>query len=216
MSTRSAVGWGLMLTAAALIYAVVLYPALPDRIPIHWDINGRVDGWGDKRWAAFLGPGVMELLVLLIRALPWLSPRGYAVETFRGTFNYLMLVLVALMGHVHAVSLQAGLHPERESGRMLVGGLFLFFALMGNVLGKVRRNFWMGVRTPWTLASEKVWVATHRLAARLLVAGGLIGAIAAWLGAPLADCFWLLVAALTVPVIYSLLLYKRLEREGEA
>ena len=87
---------------------------------------------------------------------------------------------------------------------------------MGNVLGKVRRNFWMGVRTPWTLASEKVWVATHRLAARLLTAGGLAGAVAAWLGAPLVLCFWLLMVALLWPAVHSLLLYKRLEREGEA
>jgi uncharacterized membrane protein len=84
------------------------------------------------------------------------------------------------------------------------------------VLGKVRRNFWMGVRTPWTLASDAVWIATHRLAARLLVAGSLAGAIALWLGAPVEVGFFLLLTALLIPAGYSLLLYKRLEREGRA
>jgi uncharacterized membrane protein len=88
--------------------------------------------------------------------------------------------------------------------------------VIGNVLGKVRRNFWMGVRTPWTLANDTVWAATHRLAARLMVAAGLLGAMAVWLGVPIAICFVLLIAALLVPAVYSLVLYKRLEREGQA
>jgi uncharacterized membrane protein len=215
MTTRKAAGAGLLLALAALAYALALYPSLPEQIPIHWDIHGQVDGWGSKHWAAFVGPMLMTLMLLLMVGLPWLSPRGFAVETFRGTFNYVMLIIIGLLGYLHVISLQAGLHPTVEFGRLLVSGLFLFLALLGNVLGKVRRNFWMGVRTPWTLASERVWVATHRLAARLLVASGLLGAIAAWLGAPLAFCFWLLMAALFVPVIHSLLLYKRLEREGQ-
>jgi uncharacterized membrane protein len=100
--------------------------------------------------------------------------------------------------------------------RVLMSGLFLCFALIGNVLGKVRRNFWIGVRTPWTLASERVWIATHRLAARLMVGAGLLLSVIVWLGAPIALCFWLLMASLLVPAIHSLLLYKRLEREGQA
>lgn len=216
MTTGKAIGLGVSMALAALIYTLVLHPALPDRIPVHWDLHGHVDGWADKRWAAYYGPVGMVVLVLLIGGLPWLSPRGYAVESFRGTFNYLMVMVVALLGYLHLISLQAALHPDRDFGGPLVGGLFLFLTAMGNVLGKVRRNFWMGVRTPWTLASEKVWVATHRLAARLLVIGGLIGALAAWLGAPPELCFGLLMAVLLIPVIYSLLLYKRLERQGEA
>ena len=96
--------------------------------------------------------------------------------------------------------------------RIPIAETFLFFALIGNVLGKVRRNFWVGVRTPWTLASDKVWIATHRLAARLMVVAGMIGA----LGVPVALCFGLLMLALFVPVVYSYFLYQRLEREEGA
>jgi uncharacterized membrane protein len=78
--------------------------------------------------------------------------------------------------------MQATLHPEMDPGRPLVGGIFLFFALMGNLLGKVRRNFWMGIRTPWPLAGDAVWIATHRAAARLYTAMGLIGAVMALRG----------------------------------
>jgi uncharacterized membrane protein len=165
MTTRTAVIVGLLLTAAALVYALVLYPALPDQIPTHWGIDGRVDGWGDKQWAAFVGPVAMGVLLGLLFLLPWLSPQSFSVEAFRSTFNYLMVVLIGLMGFLHFISLQAALRPDLDLARVLMSGLFLCFALIGNVLGKVRRNFWMGVRTPWTLASERVWIATHRLAA---------------------------------------------------
>jgi uncharacterized membrane protein len=215
MTARQALTAGALLTAAALVYAWVLYPALPAQIPIHWNLRGEVDGWGDKAWAIYLMPGTMALFMAMIPGLPWLSPRAFSVDRFRGTFHYVMLLLIAMMGYLHVVMLQAALHPGWESGRALIAGLLGFMALLGNVLGKVRRNFWIGVRTPWTLASDRVWTATHRLAARLLVAAGLLGAILVLVGVHPAICFGLLLAALLVPAGYSLVLYKRLEAEGE-
>lgn len=87
--------------------------------------------------------------------------------------------------------------------------------LTGNVLGKVRRNFFIGIRTPWTIASEPVWNATHRFAAKTFFAGGLAGLVFTILGAPI----WLSLAAILVavlaPVFYSLVVYKQLQRRGE-
>jgi uncharacterized membrane protein len=216
MSTRHAVIAGLVMTAAALIYAWVLYPELPELIPIHWNLRGQVDGWGHKQWAIYLMPGTMALFIGMLYALPWLSPGSFALDPFRDTFNYLMVVCMVLFGYLHVLMLQAALHPEMDTARLLISGLFLFFALIGNVLGKVRRNFWMGVRTPWTLASDKVWIATHRLAARLMVGAGMIGALGVWLGVPPALCFGLLMGALFVPVVYSYFLHQRLEEEERA
>ena len=90
----------------------------------------------------------------------------------------------------------------------------LFFALLGNVLGKVRRNFWIGVRTPWTLASERVWIDTHRFSARLFVAIGIAGFLAILAGAPIVTAVALLLASVLVCVVYSLVHSKRLERRG--
>lgn len=212
--TKQAVVAAILLTVAALAYTLAVYATLPQRIPTHWGWRGEVDGWGDKTMAAFLMPGMMVLLLGMLLALPWLSPRNFSVDSFRETFNYVMLMAVALMGYLHVVMLHAGLHPGLDMGRVLVGGILLFLALMGNVLGKVRRNFWMGVRTPWTLASETVWIATHRLAARLWASVGLVGALAVWLGAPVAGCFVVFMVVVFVPVFHSLVLYKRLEHEG--
>lgn len=213
MKTWHAVLAGLALGLASLGYALILYPHLPELIPIHWNIRGEVDGWAPKSWAIYLNPGIIAVLLLLLWGLPALSPRPFAVDTFRRTFNYVLVVTCGLMAHIHVVMLQAALHPRADSGRYLIGGLFLFFALLGNVLGKVRRNLWMGIRTPWTLASDVVWDRTHRLAAWMLTGAGVLGFFLTLLSVSPAFCLALLFVALLAPVFYSLLLYKQLERE---
>ena len=199
--------------AAALLYTLFVYPELPDRVPTHWNWVGEADAWGYKSWAVTLLPGVMALSVALMAALPRLSPAQFGVSTFRPTFNYLMLVAAGAMGFIHIVMLQSALHPQMAASRILIGGLFVTLALLGNMLGKVRRNFWMGVRTPWTLSSDKVWNATHRLAAQLFVACGLLGAAAVWLGTPAPAAMLLLAPAVLIPVVQSFLLARRESRQ---
>jgi uncharacterized membrane protein len=207
------------LGAAAVILAafagtVVAYPQLPAVVPLRWDAHGNVNGWGPK-WSLFLyGPGLMALFVLLFSALPWLSPKKFEIDSFRATYLYIMMTLVALLAYIHLLVLGAALGVTLDMSRAIMGGVCLLIALMGNVLGKVRRNFYIGVRTPWTIANEQVWNATHRFAAKTFFAGGVAGLLAVILRAP----FWvpmsaILIAALS-PVIYSLLFYKRLERQG--
>jgi uncharacterized membrane protein len=99
--------------------------------------------------------------------------------------------------------------------RGLLAGIFLFFALIGNVLGKVKRNFWMGVRTPWTLADPVVWDGTHRVAAWLFFATGIIGGVLAVISVNPVYCFVILMVGAVTPIFYSLVLYKRLERAGK-
>jgi uncharacterized membrane protein len=209
---------GIILTAAALALSLILYPSLPDRIPTHWNIHGKIDGYGAKSWAAFLGPGLMALMLLTFRFLPWLSPRRFEVADAgsRPVYLYMMVVIVLLIGYIQAVSVAAAMGWAGDVGRAMVAGIFLFFALLGNVLGKVPRNFYIGIRTPWTLASERVWYATHRLAARILVLAGAVGFVLVILTGWFVVSFVLLIAALFIPVAHSLVYYKRLQRQGLA
>jgi uncharacterized membrane protein len=208
------------LGAAAVIIAVlagtlIAYPHLPETVPLHWNAHGQVNGWGPK-WSLLLtGPGAMGFIVLLFAALPWLSPKKFEVDSFRATYLYIMVVLVALLAYIHLLELAAGLGIALDMSRAIMGGIGLLTALMGNVLGKVRRNFFIGVRTPWTIASEPVWNATHRFAAKTFFAAGLAALAFAISGAP----FWVALAAILTgalsPAVYSLVLYKQLERRGE-
>jgi uncharacterized membrane protein len=204
---------------AVLLGTLVAYPSLPSVVPMHWDAHGHVNGWGPK-WSLFLwGPGAMLFIVLMFSALPWLSPKKFEVDTFRSTYLYIMVVIVAMMAYCNLLVLMASLGAlggvVLDISRAIEGGVCLLIALLGNVMGKVRRNFFVGIRTPWTIASERVWNMTHRLAAKTFFAGGLLGLIAVLLRASFWVPITLIGIAVLVPAAYSLVAYKQLERRGE-
>jgi uncharacterized membrane protein len=203
----------ILLVAAALAATCFVYGQLPERMPLHWDLHGDVDRYG-SRTSAFLTPALMGGLLALFGVLPTLSPRRFSVDAFSDTYWYCALLIVGLLGFVQAMMLWSALgHAAADVPRYLLAGTAVFIGMLGNVMGKVRRNFWIGVRTPWTLANERVWYATHRLAAKTMVVSSGIAFVTALAGLPaLSVC--LLVAGLLVPAAWSLIYYKRLEHSG--
>ena len=201
------------LVLAAWVASGALYPGLPEEIPRHWDIHGKLNGYG-PRWTVFLLPTTMLFMLLLFAFLPTLSPKNFEVDSFRSTYLFILVLTTGLLGYMHGLILYAAMNRPVDIGRAIIGGLFLFFALIGSVLGRVRRNFYIGVRVPWTLASERVWDDTHRLASWLFVITGLIGFGIVAAGGPVLASLVPLLVAVVVPIVYSFVHYKRLERRG--
>ncbi len=206
--------------AAAVILATVVgiavaYPRLPEMVPTHWNAQGHVDGWSSKASLFLFGPGLMTGIVLMFAVLPWLSPKKFEVDSFRDTYLYIMIAVVGMMAYIQILILMAGLGVVLDISRAVVGGVSLLIALLGNVMGKVRRNFYVGIRTPWTIASERVWNATHRLAAKTMFVGGIAALLNTVFGGP----FWISIALVMlgafIPAGYSLFYYKKLEKQGE-
>ena len=206
---------GIVLTAAVFVAILIAYPQLPNQVPTHWNMQGQANNYSAK-WTLFLiGPGLMAGILLLFYFLPWLSPKHWEVDTFQFTYLYIMVVLVSMLAYFTGVSLWVSLGYAANVDRAIVGGICLLFALLGNVMGKVRRNFYIGVRTPWALANERVWNATHRFAAKTFVLGGVIGLALTAIGVKGWLPFAALMASALVPVVYSLVVYKQLKRRGE-
>ncbi|MGB2632414.1 MAG: SdpI family protein [Candidatus Acidiferrum sp.] len=206
---------GILLTAAMVVATAVAYPHLPGAVATHWNLRNQADGYSAK-WTLFvIGPGLMAGIMLLWRFLPWLSPKNFEVDSFRSTYFQIMLIIVSLLAYFNAVVLWAGMGYSLNVGRAIVGGVCLLFALLGNLMGKVRRNFYIGVRTPWALANERVWNATHRFAAKTFVAGGVVGLALTAVGLQGRAVIVVLLAAALIPAVYSLAFYKQLERRGE-
>jgi immunity protein, SdpI family len=134
----------LVLAIGAFAVSFFLYPQLPDRIPTHWNFAGKADDFSSRNWGAFLLPAITLGLVGLFRILPRISPKHFEVENFRRTYEYLMFLVIALLVYIHCFALFAALKGSPEIPKLLLAGIFLFFAFLGNVLGKVRRNFWIG------------------------------------------------------------------------
>jgi uncharacterized membrane protein len=218
--------WGtvaLVISLLTIVGSAVAYfgfhDRMPDRVPIHWGIDGQPDGWASKDQVFviyFMLPifalGVIALGLFL---LPWLSPRNFAVADFRRTYDYVFALVAALFAFLHGVMLASMINGHGLPEKPFIAGIFAFFALIGNVLGKVKPNFWMGIRTPWTLADPQVWTRTHRVGAWSFTAVGVIGAIAVLCGLNPIACFFFLIAGALWPLLYSLFLYKRLERLGQ-
>lgn len=204
----------LLLIVAMLLVTAWVYPQLPMHIPRHWDANGHINGTGPRVIVWLTGPGAMCLILLLAPVLPAISPKRYELVTFLPTVYYFIFLLTACIAYIDALTLYVALGGAVAMDRAVGFGLFLLLTLIGNPLGKVRRNFYIGVRTPWTLASEQVWYATHRLAARLMVACGLLGLLSVALDAPHPLRMALAWGWAVIPVVFSLLYYKRLEKSG--
>jgi uncharacterized membrane protein len=205
----------LLLTAGAVVASGIMYQRLPDRVPTHWNIKGQVDSYGSKAVGTMLTPCIMVGMTLLLAAIPWLSPKQFSTDAFRDTYQKVVVLVLGLFAYIHGVILWATANPSRtDSARVLVAGMFLFFALLGNLMGKIRRNFFVGIRVPWTIASERVWNDTHRVGAWVFVIVGVLGVILCLFGF-LMTATVLLFLTLPIPIVYSFVHSKRLEARGE-
>ncbi len=197
------------IVAAAFAMTALAYPALPAVIPTHWNAAGVADGFMSKTRGAFVLPAVMAAMALFLAVLPRVSPRGFEMSGFASAYTAMRRGVLLFLLYVHALALYAGLGHEVSMTVAVFAGAGILLALLGNYLGKVRKNFFVGIRTPWTLASDEVWERTHRFGGRLWVAGGLTMCAVALAGKVL----WALpiVALLAlVPVAYSYVVYRRL------
>jgi uncharacterized membrane protein len=201
-----------LIMLALLVAGVVLYSHLPERVPTHWGLHGNVNGYSSRFQAVVIMPAIMAGIMLMFAVLPALSPRHFEIEPFLTTYLYLMLVITVALAYFQAIVLWAAFRPDLPISQTILGGFCVLWMLIANVMGKVKRNFFIGIRTPWTLASERVWYATHRFAARVWVWSGLIGLLLAFIY-PLAAII-VIIGSSFVPVVQSFVYYKRLERQG--
>lgn len=198
---------GLGIIAVGFIFGLIIQPRLPEKLPVHWNAAGQVDRYGGQAEALYLVPALSLLLLLLLWALPLISPKGKDIEAFRPQYDATIIVFCAFMTVIHSAILINAL-KSFDISKLVFGGVCLLFAFIGNMLGKTTRNYWMGIRTPWTLESDAVWEKTHRMAGRWMVGTGLIGfVIGVFTPWPLFSIILVLVGAF-FPVIYSYFVYR--------
>ncbi len=191
-----------------------MYPDLPEQLPIHWDAAGRADEVAPRAWGAWLLPVVAAALAALLALLPRISPRGYRLEGSRRVLGRLSMVLVAFLGFVQLVVLSQSTASPLGTERWVPAALGLMLALLGNSFGKTTKNFFVGIRTPWTLASDEVWLRTHRRGGKLFVSAGAVVFVAALAGRGAVVIPVAIGLAALLPSVYSYWLYRRIEGLG--
>lgn len=212
MSTRTTILIGLILIVAATLAGLLLWNRLPDPMASHWNINDRVDGYTSRVTGVLMLPLMTLGLFLLFLAIPSIDPLKANIAQFRGAFNLFIVFLVAFMVYLYGLTLawNLGYTGFRMSGAMLpaIGLLFIFIGFM---MRQARRNFFIGIRTPWTLSSDRVWNETHRLGAILFMISGALAVVGGFFGGTTA--FWLMFAPIIATtvflLVYSYVLYQR-------
>ena len=166
-----------LLTLAALVlpvlYLLWAWPQLPTLVPMQYGLDGHVNSYGSRNYLWLLATMLPLGVVLLFSVLPRLDPKR-RLDGASANFQKLRLVVVSLIGGVNCYTLYLAMHPGAGPGRGLAVALGMFFALLGNYLTTVQPNYFVGIRTPWTLESSAVWARTHRVGGILFCVGGLL------------------------------------------
>lgn len=208
----------LVVTMLGAAYAVAASVPADLQLPAHWGLDGEPDRYSDKWTALALPPLMTAGLSLLFYFLPSLEPRKRGLERSQGLYLWGWASLLLLGAFLQLAVISTALDWALDAGDLVVGGIGLMLVLIGNQLGKSRSMYMVGIRTPWTLASEEVWIKTHRLGGKLMVLAGLLIVAAALLPVPEAILMPLTVAAIAlssvVPAVYSFLLWRR-ERQAQ-
>jgi uncharacterized membrane protein len=191
--------------------AMIVYPHLPERVPLHWNLQGEVDRWGGRGTGAFLPPVIATFVYLLMTYVPRIDPRKRNIDRLGGDYALLVSAVILFMALLQGATTAVALGVKVNIGAVVLAGVGALWVAIGNYLPRVRQNFTVGVRTPWTLSSEAVWRETHRIAGRSMVVGGLLTIGAALLPDPargLVAIVTLLSSAL-LPVAWSYVLWRR-------
>lgn len=193
-----------------ILIGLILWDKLPDQVPVHWNINGDVDGFATKAQAVFLMP-------LVLVAFQWICVLGTLLDPKKQNINDKMVTLVLWIIPIISLLCNSMVYATALGHKVnveIIMPLFMgaLFVVIGNYLPKCKQSYTVGIKLPWTLDNEENWNKTHRLAGFLWVIGGVIIMATAFLGA-----FWLffvvLIPMVIIPFVYSYLLYKKNKTE---
>jgi len=192
---------------------IYFYPQFPDRVASHWNAQGQVDGYMSKFWGLFLLPIILLGMWLLFLVIPKIDPLKHNIEKFRKYFDAFIALVVLSLFYIYVLTILWNLGKTFDMGRAMMPAIGILFFYAGVLISHAKRNWFIGIRTPWTLSSDNVWDKTHKLGAKLFKIAGVIAFLgifsqgaAIWLVLVPAIFFSLYI------IIYSYFEYKKEEK----
>ena len=212
MNTRTTTIIVLVLIIGATAAGLLLWNKLPDQMASHWNVNDQVDGYMSRFWGVFMMPLMTLGIFLLFLVIPAIDPLKANIAKFREAFNLFIVLFAAFMLYIHGLTLAWNLgYTGFKMSTSMLPAMGLLFIFIGFMLRRAKRNFFIGIRTPWTLSSDYVWDKTHQLGAVLFMASGVLTFIGGLFGGMVA--FWFLfvplIGSTIFLLIYSYVIYQR-------
>ena len=200
----------LLVIAAMFAAAAAVWTAAPSAIPVHWNVSGEADRYGGKFEGLLLLPLMALAVYLLLRYLPRIDPLRVNYARFAGVYTAIRAAVLLLMAAIYGMVIAWVLEKPINMSRLMPAAIGALFIFLGSVLGKVKPNWFVGIRTPWTLSSRRSWERTHQLGGRLFLGLGVLFLLAGAFGLREfgLGLFGAVVAALVILVIYSYLVWR--------
>lgn len=201
----------------SFIVSIYFYPHVPDPMATHWNSRGEVDGYMSKFWGLFFMPLVITGLAALFLAIPRIDPKRENIVKFRKYYDGFIIVLIFFMLAVHLQVLLWNTGIQISPNAVIPAGIGLLFYYIGILMENAERNWFIGIRTPWTLSSDRVWKKTNRLAGKLFRIAGVVAVLGAFFREN--AFFFILVPALFIAgftAVYSYLEYQKELKQTES
>ncbi|MGI6704040.1 MAG: SdpI family protein [Clostridia bacterium] len=209
----------IMLAILVIVFAVAAYSyvKLPadGQYPVHWSFSGQPDRYGSKLEAVSIGPIVSGLIYALAVVLPGIDPKRKNYQKFKKEYILLMQVIMGVMAIIYIITIMAAFGRQVNITLWVNAMVGMLFIVLGNYMGRIKPNWYMGIKTPWTLSNDRVWAKTHRFGGRTFVILGVLFLLNAFIG--FITNFVVFLVLLLVfafsPVVYSYILYRKLEEK---
>jgi uncharacterized membrane protein len=203
----------LVIVLIMFFLAWYFYPVLPEMMPMHWNVRGEIDRYMVKSQAVWVFPLITLLMFVGFELLPSIDPKREKYKLFTKEWEIIKTVFIGLFAYMQFVVFYLSNSKDQILPLFFIG-LGAFFIILGNFLSKIRQNFFIGIRVPWTLSDEDNWNKTHRFASWCFVIAGLViftESIFIWF-APAVIMISIIIAAI-LPIIYSFLYFKKAEEK---
>jgi uncharacterized membrane protein len=214
--------WNLAIITGILLVTFVLslaaYPYLPGRIVSHWGLSGQANGYLPKIWGLFLIPLISTGLALLLLAIPRIDPLRANIAKFRPTYDHFIAVFLLYLLYIQILVILWNFGVRFNFSQVLSPAFGALFYAIGILVGRAKQNWFIGIRTPWTLSSEKVWDRTHAIGGKLFRIAGVLAFLGAF-APPVLGFVFILGPVLVISVylvVFSYLEYRKEEREKES
>jgi len=198
-------------TLLSFVIGIYLYPQMPERMASHWNARGQVDGYIPKFWGLFLIPLTSVGLLLLFIIIPKIDPLKHNIEKFRKYYDIFVLLSIIFLLYIHFLTILWNMGVRFNMAQLLAPAFGILFYYCGILIENARRNWFIGIRTPWTLSSEKVWKKTHKVGGKLFKISGII----AFIGMFLQDYVLFLILVPVISTTIYTIVYSYFEYQKE-
>ncbi len=205
----------LLMIITSFIMWAFFYNKLPAELPTHWNASGEADGFSSKLTTFFMSNGMMVLMYVMFLILPKIDPKKINYKYFSKGYSSIVIGIMILFFAINLGTIYIGLGHELKMERLIVILIGVLFLFVGNYMQQVKSNYFMGIRTPWTLSNETVWNKTHRVGSKVFMIAGILIMVTVFL--PPSMMIWAIITIAflmsAIPIVYSYVLYKKITTE---